>query len=365
MVRPFRSPKLTVVGEYWKHSRASSKPNFVRSRLNTEIIEPHVQNLVGCFKKKGVVEVDLQKLVFRMTLDMITGFLFEESTNTLLQPQSRIDEAFGCAERILGIRIRMGPFVTFHYNRKFKEECKYIHDFVSKRVDHSLQRAGEDNFVQNLAKDFPDRNQLCSQLVQLILAGRDTTAAFISSTFFLLARAPDDWNKLQAEIAHLPSLPSADDLKELEYLRAVLNESLRLHPPVPMNIRYTRKDTTLPVGNDGERIFVAKDTVIVYSVHAMHRDVDIYGPDAHEFKPERWENIRPSWSFLPFNGGPRLCLGQQLALLEASYTVVRMLQMFENIGCLDPRPWKEILTKSQVSANGVNVLLTPRESLLA
>jgi cytochrome P450 len=71
-------------------------------------------------------------------------------------------------------------------------------------------------------------------------------------------------------------------------------------------------------------------------VYAMHRRKDIYGPDAETFRPERWEDpTLPSraggWGYLPFNGGPRVCLGQEFALLEAGYTIVRILQVFESI----------------------------------
>jgi cytochrome P450 len=78
----------------------------------------------------------------------------------------------------------------------------------------------------------------------------------------------------------------------------------------------------------------------------MHRRKDIYGPDAEEFRPERWapeEGLRPGWGYLPFNGGPRICVGQQFALAEASYTIVRLLQAFRGIENRDPEPWTEQL----------------------
>jgi cytochrome P450 len=69
----------------------------------------------------------------------------------------------------------------------------------------------------------------------------------------------------------------------------------------------------------------------------MHRRTDFYGPDANEFRPERWEeNGRRGWEYLPFNGGPRICLGQQYALTEASFTIVKLLQRFDRIENADP-----------------------------
>lgn len=95
----------------------------------------------------------------------------------------------------------------------------------------------------------------------------------------------------------------------------------------------------------------------------MHRQPSIFGPDADEFKPERWDSptLRPGWGYLPFNGGPRICVGQQFALTEASYTIVRLVQEF---GGLEDRsagvPWKAQLSLTMAVAGGVNVGLIPR-----
>ena len=92
----------------------------------------------------------------------------------------------------------------------------------------------------------------------------------------------------------------------------------------------------------------------------MHRRKDLYGEDADEFKPERWEKLRPSWEYLPFSGGPRICIGQQYALNEASYTTVRLLQEFKAIESRDDRPWTEVLQLTCTNMYGAKVALTPR-----
>lgn len=91
----------------------------------------------------------------------------------------------------------------------------------------------------------------------------------------------------------------------------------------------------------------------------MHRRKDFYGEDADEFKPERWETLRPGWEYLPFNGGPRICLGQQYALTEAGYVTIRLCQEFKELISRDDRPWMESLTLTVCSKNGVQVGLTP------
>lgn len=91
----------------------------------------------------------------------------------------------------------------------------------------------------------------------------------------------------------------------------------------------------------------------------MHRRRDYYGDDAELFRPERWEHLRPSWEYLPFNGGPRICLGQQYALTEASYVTVRLAQEFAKLESRDSGPWEEALTLTLCSGNGTKVGLTP------
>ena len=121
-----------------------------------------------------------------------------------------------------------------------------------------------------------------------------------------------------------------------------------------------------------------KGGILAWHVYTMHRRKDIYGPDADEFKPERWESkdLRPHWGYLPFNGGPRVCLGrecvldsnrwifltrsiEQYALTEASYTTIRLMQEFKDVESRDPLPWIESLMLTATGYNGAKVGLTP------
>lgn len=116
-----------------------------------------------------------------------------------------------------------------------------------------------------------------------------------------------------------------------------MHETLRLYPVVPFNVRLALKDTTLPRGGgpDGSLpMGILKDTPIGYSTLIMQRREDLYPPNsAHlSYLPERWESWQPKpWQYIPFNGGPRICIGQQFALTEMGYTIVRMLQRYERI----------------------------------
>lgn len=91
----------------------------------------------------------------------------------------------------------------------------------------------------------------------------------------------------------------------------------------------------------------------------MHREERFYGSDSLEFRPERWEKLRTGWEYLPFNGGPRICLGQQYALTEAGYVTARLAQSFAKLESRDPGPWIEQVALTVASKNGCKVALTP------
>ena len=182
------------------------------------------------------------------------------------------------------------------------------------------QPDGRYTFLNELICQTSDHVQIRSELLNILLAGRDTTASLLSNVWHTLSQRPDVHAALQAEVDELGGeKPSFEKIKEMKYLRAVMNESLRLYPVVPNNSRQARADTVLPIGGgkDGKSpMLIKKGQLVAWNVYVMHRRKDYYGEDAEEFRPERWlgENgLRPGWEYLPFNGGPRICLGREWA----------------------------------------------------
>lgn len=235
--------------------------------------------------------------------------------------------------------------------KRFESACKDVHKFADQIIDRNLSRDNKDEessryvFLDFLEKNTSDRTELRSQIINILVAGRDTTACLLSWTFFLLIRHPKVLQKLRDEISTTlqgRTDITRSDLKGMDYLQNVLKETLRLYPSVPVNSRTAIRTTMLPVGGGPDLkspVLVAKGEGVAYSVYSMHRRPDLYGLDAELFRPERWEEDLPmnrdptnsKWGYLPFNGGPRICLGMDFGLNEAAYTVVRLIQRFPTI----------------------------------
>lgn len=369
-------------GERWAHSRHMIRPNFTRDQVaDIQAFERHIKWLFKAIPRDGST-VDLQELFFRFTIDSATEFLFGHSTNSLrMINKGNADSedvcfatAFGKAQYDAVIRSRLGFLSRFRNDRKSNEAIRICHEYVDKFVDnavryresHDLEKdaPGEKYvFLHELARSTGNKRRLRDELLNVLLAGRDTTASLLSNMFFEIAKKPDIWAKLKAEVGELNGqIPTYEQLRNLKYLKWCMNESLRIHPVVPANSRLAIRDTVLPLGGgpDGkDPLFVRQGTLVAYTVWAMHRRRDYFGEDVEVFRPERWETLRPGWEYLPFNGGPRICLGQQYALTEASYVTTRILQEFASIESRDPGPWQEAITLTLASANGTKVALTP------
>ncbi|KGQ04548.1 hypothetical protein BB8028_0008g01840 [Beauveria bassiana] len=378
---------FTSDGKDWQHSRAILRPQFSRTQIsNLHVEEIHVQHLLNRLEQDAggwTKEVNLAPLFFNLTLDSATEFLFGKSVNTqvLLGPNAKarvggggggsekagdeamedwssFGQAFDSANRSMTRRFLLMSFYYLHNPSSMHRDCAEVRRFADYYVQRALARsparaAEEDGteyvFLNELAKETRDPDVLRNQLLNILLAGRDTTAGLLGWATLRLARQPAAYAKLRTAVVADFGPYSATDtsritfetLKACTHLQHVLSETLRLHPSVPANFRRALRDTTLPRGGgpDGQSpIYVRAGSEIAYSTNVMHRRPDLWGPDAAEFRPERWEGKKVGWEYLPFNGGPRICLGQQFALTEAAYVLVRLVQKYDLMENLDPSP---------------------------
>ena len=383
---PFLGPGIFVVdGEAWQNSRSVIRPVFTRSQLaDFTILSTHANRLLDRIPLDGST-IDLQPLFFDLTLDVASHVLFGQSTDTQISSErpefvvryNRVLHYFetGGDVELLGIK---WPSLGA---RQFKRDCKFVNDYIAKIVEDAATRGdykkGEpDRYIllDSLLSQGLSPAKVRAEILNTLLAGRDTTASMLSDLWFELSQHHRIFAKLHAEINSQidPNQElDYDTIKSLPYLKATLNEILRIHPVVPENSRFAMCDTTLPLGGGPDEtspVFVPKGTLVSYSTYSMHRRKEIWGEDAEVFRPERWldhvddqgrevKGVRPGWAYLPFNGGPRVCIGQQFALLQASYVTIRLLQSISQLETRDPEPWTEKVGLTATGFNGCKVAM--------
>lgn len=370
---------ITTDGAFWEHSRALIRPTFARAQVaDLSSLEVHVSRLIDLIPKDGST-VDLQPLFARFALDSSTEFLFGESLKSMC-PESSIDAkaflaAYNYGQAGVGRRMQLPKWNFLTRDKKFWSSCKIARDFVDHYVEKALihtasasdEKPGRYILAYELARETKDRTDIRNQLLNIFLPAHDASAVALTNVFFNLARHPHVWAKLRREVLALA--PATEDLsferlKSLKYLQQVLNETFRLNPTIGTTRRIALRDAIFPTGGgpDGSApIFVRKGDAVTTSFYALHRRKDIFGDDADKFRPERWEGLRPPhWAYMPFGGGPRVCPGQQLALTEMGYTIIRILREFQAIENRDP-VWEfvELWKISTESANGAKVAFVP------
>jgi len=230
------------------------------------------------------------------------------------------------------------------FQDRLKEPMNEIRKFIEPIIDQARAKRDADGaedestLLGYLLTITDDTKLLLDEILNLLIAGRDTSASLLSFTTYCLTLHPEVLSKLREEILSVVGpdrAPTYDDIRRMRYLRVVLNETLRLYPPVPLNIREAIGETTWFDDND-QLLYVPPKMRAGYSVFHLQRDEKYWGPDAHIFDPDRWLDGRLSryiaepFIYIPFNAGPRICLGQQFALNETSFFMIRLLQRFDH-----------------------------------
>ncbi|KAF9939472.1 hypothetical protein BGZ65_010401 [Modicella reniformis] len=291
--------------------------------------------------------VDLQNIFYLFTLDSFGEIAFGQSFGCLKDPEREVEfaTAFDRLNHALSYRVispiwRLKDWWTGN-GKVVEQDTKTVHEFaynvIRKRREILAEGKQDCKDLMQLFMDARDENDqplsdemLKDELINMVLAGRDTTAQALSWMFYLMHRTDvnsDIMNQMTQEIDNVlkGGLPTYESTKQQKYAEACFLETLRLYPSVPQNIKVCVEDDILP---GGTRIY--KGEHIGWCPWAMGRLETVWGPDAKEFNPDRWligEKFTPG-KFVSFHLGPRTCLGQQFATIEAITITSMLLQKF-------------------------------------
>ena len=215
----------------------------------------------------------------------------------------------------------IGPWARFQ--KGFKRLAEHVYALAAERRAHLDGR--EDILSLLLSAKDDDGNglsdqEILDQLITIVFAGHETTAVMLAWAFYLLHKNPETLTKLHAEIDPLSPDSDPESIAKLPYLEAVINETLRIYPPVHVIHRKLARPMTL-MGFD-----LPAGTVVAAGAYATHRIASIY-PEPEQFRPERFiDKSYSPFEFLPWGGGVRRCLGAAFAMYEMKIVLFTILK---------------------------------------
>ena len=366
-LRPFLGDGLLISeGDFWKRQRRLAQPAFHLRRLKAlaAAMTESATRMAGAWRHGEVM--DVMAAMNAVTMEIVAKTLFGADVG------GDIAEVAGAMTVLQEETGRVRPtaffdlpeFVTRPRGRKFAEAVATLDAIVNRivaqrRAETDKGAAPRDDLLSMLleARDeetgegMTDR-QLRDELVTLFLAGHETTAISLAWTFHLLAQNPDAQAKLHAEVDTVlgtgftaRAAAAFEDLERLPYARMVAEEALRLYPPAYVFSRRAAGDDLLGPWR------MPKGAHIVISPYALHRRPD-YWPEPEAFRPERFapgvSNVaadRPKHAYLPFGGGPRICIGNSFALMEHAIVLAAAVRRWR----LEAIPGHEVRTEPRIT----------------
>jgi cytochrome P450 len=358
---------LSSEGDFWRKQRRLAQPAFHRDRIAAYagIMVDHASRLVGVWRD-GEVR-DVHKDMMGLTLAIVAETLFGASVGDRAEV---VGEAIEAVLALVSDPLPMFlPWIRRlptpgkrRFDRAVANLDAIIYGVIEARLRGDVAQHDDLLSMLVMARDEDGsgmtKEQLRDECLTIFLAGHETTAINLSWTWLLLTQHPEAKAKLLRELDAVLGgrLPAFADVPSLRYTGYVISESLRLYPPAWSISREARED--VDVGGYGVRA----GELVWFGTWAMQRDPRWFdAPDL--FRPERWEDDLakrlPRFAYFPFGGGPRLCIGQSFAQLEAVLLLATLAQSFDVHVLPTPRPTPEPSVTLRPK-HGLRVRLTRR-----
>ncbi|MCS6910165.1 MAG: cytochrome P450 [Anaerolineales bacterium] len=325
---------LTSDGEFWQRQRKLVQPAFHHKRIQAygAVMTEQAAQMLETWRPGEVRP--LNRDMMRLTLGIVCKTLFGADVSG---DADRVAMALTAVLELVDVALEAPFFLPEWWPSPRRQQQRAVRQILDEVVYGFIRRRRETGDTGDLlsmllaargeAGDRMSDRQVRDEAVTLVLAGHETTANALTWTFILLAQSPEAEAHLHAEldIVLAGRLPAVEDLRRLEYTTLVIKESLRLYPPAPTIEREALVDVEL----GGYRI--PKGTIVVIPVHVVHHDARWF-PDPEKFDPLRFtkdkEVARPKFAYFPFGGGPRICIGNSFAEMEANLLLAAIAQRY-------------------------------------
>ena len=329
-------------GDFHRRQRRLMQPAFHSKRINTyaEVMVRYAQQMVSEWQGDLVTDgqVDIHEAMSTLTRRIVLKTLFDtdESPETE-QIAASVETLNHLSEDSYKRGFTFPQWLPVPAVRKSRTAVAEVDKLILGIIEQRRKSGSDQGDLLSmllLAQDEDDGGQMTDRQVRdeavtLFLAGHETTANTLAWTFYLLAKHPEVEAKLVAELDRVLAgrKPTLQDLGQLTYTDWIIKEAMRLYPPAwALNIRTPQVDVEI----DGYTI--PRGSSVFISPYVMHHDAR-YFADPEAFKPERWANdfekTLPRYAYFPFGGGPRVCIGNSFALMEARLILANIAQQVE------------------------------------
>lgn len=391
--RPLNDAIFNVRDDRWREVRSTLSPAFSGSKMKqmTHIINESCDQLLEHFEqlRKEGPSIQCKDIYGSYTMDVIASTFFglkidshKNPNDPFVKHAKAVFDLSVFNPRVLLIvlfpwlcplldRLNIGftaGYIKDFFQRVVRETISSRESSSTKRMDmlqlmldaHNLE--SEEREESSSKKKALTTEEIMANSLIFFLAGYETTNIGLCYTSYLLATNPEAQTRLIEEVdkfAPTRNDVTYDTVKEMEYLDALVRESLRLFPPVAIIQRDNDKTNII------NGIEIPKGVTIIFPVYAMHHDPDIW-EDPEQFRPERFfkenrDKIHPI-GWLPFGAGPRSCIGLRLAFMEIKFGLIRLLQKYRFITCADTEI-PPVFGNSGMGIRGTKLQITPRETV--
>ena len=361
---------LTSEDDFWRRQRKLSQPAFHRQRIGAFATTMTDATNEMLDRWQAAVEraqpMDIAKEMMRLTLTIVGQTLFSTDVSDEADSVGRaLTIALEHTTHRMQAIFDLGERLPTPENRRFHEAIKTLDKIVFGMIEER-RRSGVDHGDllsmllqardEETGESMSDK-QLRDEAMTIFLAGHETTANALAWSWYLLSKHPDVARRLRAELDETLGgrVPTVQDLPNLRYTTMVIEEAMRLYPPAWAIGRNT-------IGEDEIGGYhIPADSIVAISSYVTHRLPTYWdnpeGFDPERFTPERSEG-RPRFAYFPFGGGPRICIGNNFAMMEMQLVLATIAQRYR----LDLTPGQVIEPEPMVTLrprNGIQMTVRP------
>ena len=323
---------LTSEGDAWKRQRRIAQPAFHRQRIAgfAQTMVRAAEDAASDLESRRGREIDMHQEMMRLTLRVVGETLLA------YDPTDAADEVGAALTYLLAIAnerssriVELPPILPTRENLKFRRALATLDAVVLRMIAERRKNPGDRGDLLSMliesrdaeSGEAMDDRQLRDEAMTIFLAGHETTANALTFTWLLLSRYPQAFRELRAELQRVLGgrSPNIDDLPALTLTRKILQESMRLYPPAWIIARSV-------IGPDEIAGYeIPARSILFISPYVVHRHPGLW-EDPEGFDPQRFASEPPRGAYLPFGGGPRMCIGNAFATMEAELVLATLAQ---------------------------------------